>query len=185
MPKKDILSLEMVNFDPTNPELVPDIEQIVRWSTRESMVSISKNSIGGHQMGVAAYASGTRLDGNVLAGYGAITNIYSRNVVELGGLVTNPRIRGLGVGSHLVKRLVQRVREELTAEQILAFSNYSSATLFAKLGGIQIENANESLPPEVWKLCHLCRFYDDAQSIGDQCCGRVFDITNIEVGPDE
>lgn len=162
------------DFLPRKPEREDDVERIVRWSVRESMVAISPDSIRSHSFAKAAYDTNERL-----LGYGAITHIYSADVVELGGLVVSQASRGLGIASRLTRAIVQGATEAMSPAQIIAFSNTKSAPIFAKLGGKQIEDAT-TLPPEVWKVCHICRYYDAAQEAGATCCGRVYDITRIE-----
>lgn len=167
-------------LDAADPANEAHIEAVVRWSTSESMIPINTFSIQRYRFPNAAFADNTQTGEREIAGYAAITHIYSRRVIELGGLVINPKYRGLGIASELVKKTATEAREHLEPEQILAFSNHSSGGLFSKLGGERIEDA-DTLPPEVWKACHVCRFYEkEVIRCGKICCGRVFDITRIE-----
>lgn len=175
----DINEITVVDFVPLTPENEEDVNTIIRWSTRESMVGISLGSIATHRFAKAAYISDESTGATRrLVGYGAITHIYSKSVLEVGGLVVAENVRGSGIASNLVRNTVHDALEAMNPELVLAFSNKRSASLFAKLGGVQIPDAQE-LPPEVWKVCHTCRFYDDALAGGDMCCGRVYDITGI------
>lgn len=167
-------SIEIRDFLHNSPENEEAINQIVRWSTRESMVAIGALSIHTHSFAKAAYTS----NDNELVGYAAITHIYSPDVMELGGLMVSSAVRGRGVGSLLTKAVVEHAKEIMDPHQIIAFSNTDSAPIFKKLGGDQIEDA-ASLPDEVWKICHTCRFYEEALEENKACCGRVYDITNI------
>lgn len=160
-------------FDPNDEGNIDHVERIIRWSVRESMVPINPDTIQKHQLAHVARVE------DRLAGYGAVTHIYSGNVIELGGLVVGERFRGMGIASGLVETIVASAREELKPEMILAWSNPTSATLFSRLGGKQVADA-QTLPAEVWKLCHTCRYYDEyVEEMGKICCGRVFDVTHV------
>jgi N-acetylglutamate synthase-like GNAT family acetyltransferase len=152
--------------------------EIARWSDEESMIPITFDSIAGHHLSTVALAHTT--EGIRLAGYCAITQIYSRYIIELGGLIVSPDFRGMRVAQQVVKRVVARATEELEPDMILAFSNKNSASIFQKLGGEVIADAT-TLPHKVWKLCINCRNYQEAViECGMDCCGRVYDITRIE-----
>lgn len=152
--------------------------EIARWSDEESMIPITFDSITRHHLATVALAHTT--EGIRLAGYGAITQIYSKHIIELGGLIVNSDFRGMKVAQQVVKRVVSRANDELDPDMILAFSNKNSASIFQKLGGEVIADAT-TLPTEVWKLCINCRNYQEAViECGMDCCGRVYDITRIE-----
>lgn len=162
------------DFTPDIDGYAGDVSQIVRWSVQGSMVAISPDSIKTHYFPTAAYDQSS----GDLVGYGAITHIYSAQVMELGGLVVHKEQRGRGIASAISRKIVAKAFEAMGPELIIAFSNTSSAPIFEKLGGVRIEDARR-LPAEVWKVCHTCRYYDDVQASGGGCCGRVYDITNI------
>src|SRR3546814_10092061 len=98
--------------------------------------------------------------------------------MELGGLVVSEASRDRGIGSIITRTVVEHAHRVKEPWQIIAFSNKLSRVLFEKLGGTQIEDAS-TLPPEVWKVCHTCKFYDEALACNKTCCGRVYDITRI------
>lgn len=162
-------------FRPFDMEARDDIAKLDAWSSDPTeMMHINTESIARHHLSTGAYVAGE------LAGYGAITVIYSRETIELGGLVVNPAMRRHRIGSSLVKHLVGLAREELQPSTILAFSNERSSRLFIELGGTVVEDLN-SLPNEVWKLCYICPLAESAHAAGKACCNRVLDITGIEV----
>lgn len=175
--------IEAAEYEVVIADFVPsedDINKVVRWSSRESMVSISLGSIGTHNFAKAAYKKDTSHSSpDEIIGYGAITHIYSGDILELGGLVVSEQARGMGVAKALIKAITKSAVEAMNPDILIAFSNPKSSSIFSKLGGIQVPEA-QALPPEVWKVCHTCRFYDDALACGDRCCGRVYDITAIE-----
>jgi N-acetylglutamate synthase-like GNAT family acetyltransferase len=174
------LSVSIEDFMAEDAGNEEDVNKIIRLSSRESMVSISLDSIAKHAFSKAAYIGGadSSMPERELAGYGAITHLYSSSVLELGGLVVSEKFRKSGIASMLIKSIVADTKKTMDPELIIAFTNPTSSSIFARLGGSQIEDAR-SLPPEVWKVCHVCRFYDDAVAKGDNCCGRVYDITDI------
>lgn len=165
------------DFLPSVPENEENINQIIRWSVRESMVAISPASIRSHNFAKAAFT----VNDETILGYGAVTHIYSSQIVELGGLVVHEATRGMGIASKIIKSVVSHTLETMKPLQVIAFSNTESAGIFTKLGGKQVEDAL-SLPSEVWKVCHTCKYYDEALARDEGCCGRVYDITNIDVG---
>jgi N-acetylglutamate synthase-like GNAT family acetyltransferase len=150
-----------------------ELEKLAEWSVADNeMLPLSTESIARHQMSTAAYVFGE------LAGYGAISVIYSRDVIEFGGLVVNPDLRRYKIGTGIVRHVVTRALEELNPELILAFGNEKSSRLFQKLGGAQVQDVSV-LPAEVWKLCHICPRLNQARSEAKSCCERVYDITSI------
>ena len=152
--------------------------EIARWSYKESMIPITFDSVAEHHLPTVALARTN--EGVRLAGYSAITQIYSKYIIELGGLIVSPDFRGMRVAQQVVKRVVTRANEELEPDMILAFSNKNSASIFQKLGGEVVADAT-MLPAEVWKLCLNCKNYQEAViECGMNCCGRVYDITRIE-----
>jgi N-acetylglutamate synthase-like GNAT family acetyltransferase len=161
-----------IEFRPFDMDASADIERLGEWSTAsDDMLPLSIESIARHHLSTGAYIFGE------LAGYGAISVIYSRDVIEFGGLVVNPELRRHHVGSAIVKKVVETAHSEMDLSLILAMGNDNSGRLFKRLGGYQVENGK--LPPEVWKLCHICPRLEIAQAAGKQCCDRAFDITNI------
>lgn len=165
-----------VAAEPANAEYV---NTIIDWSSRESMVPITRELIAKHDFQYVAFAADNDRQTPKLAGYCAITTKYTSSIVELGGLVVAEEYRGLGVGSNLTRLVVAEALSKMRSiELIIAFSNKHSAKTFLRLGGERIADAN-SLPDGVWKKCSGCRFKPgEDQVTADTCCGRVFDITN-------
>jgi N-acetylglutamate synthase-like GNAT family acetyltransferase len=136
------------------------------------MLPLSAESVARHQLSTGAYYLGE------LVGYAAISVIYSKDVIEFGGLVVNSELRRLKVGSGLTRAVVEQARNEIDPTMILAFGNTESGELFKKLGASQVENV-QALPSEVWKLCYICPRQELANAAGKSCCERVYDITSI------
>jgi N-acetylglutamate synthase-like GNAT family acetyltransferase len=150
-----------------------ELDRLAAWSTHsDDMLPLSTESVARHHLSTGAYLAGE------LAGYAAISVIYSKEVIEFGGLVVNPNMRRHHIGSKLVTEVVTKAREEIDPRLILAFGNDNSARVFQKLGASQIDDISE-LPPEVWKLCHICPRLEIARTAGKSCCDRVFDLTSV------
>lgn len=158
---------------PFDLSITADIKKLTSWSGSGDMIPLGLEGIARHHLSTGVYVGGE------LAGYGAVTVLYSGDIIEFGGLVVDPNMRRHHLGSTIAKHVVKQAREELDPELILAFSSERSALLFEKLGGKVIENAN-TLPPEVWKLCYICPRHEEALCIGKTCCERAFDITGID-----
>lgn len=150
------------------------IFRLGEWSVASGeMIPLDPRKIVHHRLGVLGF-----LDGE-LAGYAAVTEVYSPSVVEVGGLVVNPDMRRRGVGSALIRRVINQAREWLAPDQVFAFANEKSKPLFEQLGGVLVTDVMNDLPDEVWKLCNVCPRYQEACAVGKQCCDRVLDITGI------
>lgn len=162
------------DFDPIEPRYRQAVDDIVALSRGESMVAISHQSIRSHHVPVAAFMGGE------LAGYGAVTHIYSPYVVEVGGLLVPERFRREGIATQVLRRVVGLAQAHLTPDMIISFGNSESSELFCKVGAKVLEHPAAQLPPEVWKVCETCRFYEaEVLEKGRLCCGRVFDVTGI------
>lgn len=153
------------------------IESVVRladWSVESGeMIPLTYSRILRHRIGLLGF-----LDGN-LAGYAAVTEVYSPSVIEVGGLVVNPDMRRRGIGTAMITQIMAEAREWLGPDQVFAFANNKSKPLFEAMGGVLVEDVMNDLPDEVWKLCDRCPRFEEACAIGKQCCDRVLDITNI------
>lgn len=154
------------------------IDQVIELSATESMVPITHDTITKHHLGHLAIIEGS--GDPVFVGYAAITHVYSAYSVELGGLIVKPDFRGEGIASELVSRVHARAIQTWPEATVIAFSNNVSRVLFDKLGGAQI-NDPDILPSRVWKVCESCVNYQACVvEQGQRCCGRIFDITDIE-----
>lgn len=164
-----------IEFRPFEIASISDVEMVDKWSAQSGdMIPVDEETIRKHHhIATGAYIFGE------LAAYGAISVVYSKDVIEFGGLVVNPDLRRHKIGTAMVKHVVAKANEEINPELILAFGNPKSSGLFKKLGGRVVDDAT-TLPSEVWKLCHICPKREQARAVGKNCCERVFDITHIK-----
>lgn len=171
------MRLETRPFDPSDPRNQQHLPRIIELSHEEAMIPITDESIQGHRLARIMVDLDSLTER--FAGYAAITQVYSPGVVELGALVTDEGYRGRGVASRLVREVRREAHEAWGGAQILTFTNEASKQVFAKLGGLVVESP-DSLPAEVWKVCRDCTSYERCVvQLGQQCCGRVLDITEI------
>lgn len=180
MAGNDVMAgVEIVQFNPRAVEATEEVAQIIEISARESMVPITSDSIRFHHLSQVARVTDARGQ-EQFAGYGAITHIYSPDTLEIGGLLVPYAYRGMGIASALVRRLVTITHEVFEPSRILAFTNQASSSIFEKMGGEQIADP-DMLPAEVYKVCHACvNYQEQVVRLGNRCCGRIFDITNID-----
>lgn len=164
--------LEYREFDIASRE---EVALLAEWSSaNDAMIPLHYEGLAHHQLATGAYWRGE------LAGYAAISVVYSHDVIELGGLVVNPALRQHRVGTGVVQEVLRKAHDEFEPSLILAFGNETSARLFKRLGAVVIDDI-ESLPSEVWKLCHICPRYEAACLAGKQCCDRALDLTPIPI----
>ena len=142
------MKLETRAFNLKKPKNRQHIPSIIELSHEEDMIPITEETIARHHLARVMVDR----DGDIekFAGYAAITHIYSKDVVELGALVTSENYRGLGVASTLVKEVKAAAHETWESAQILAFTNNASKTVFAKLGGLVVENPDIVLPAQLF-----------------------------------
>lgn len=154
------------------------IEEVIRLSHGEAMVPITQSTIFKHHLAhLALYEEPNQR--TQFAGYAAVTHVYSPHVVEIGALMVNENFRGQGIAQELVRHVKKRAHTVWPDAQLLAFTNQVSRSLFTQLGGEQIADPS-ALPAAVWKICEACTSYERCVvQLGQQCCGRVFDLTAI------
>ena len=164
-----------IEFLPAGLVAPRDINLLAGWSVASGeMIPLSVERMASHCLGAVGYVLGE------VASYAAVTEVYSEDVIEVGGLVVNPALRKRQVGTRTIAHVMNRVTVDLgsTPSMILAFANDKSKPLFEKLGGEVVEDV-AGLPSEVWKQCHNCPRLEEAKAVGKNCCDRVLDITSI------
>lgn len=108
---------------------------------------------------------------NVVGYVGAMEPIKhgARLMSEVGSLKVDDSLRGHGVGTILFKRIIKAMQDEGITPY--AFCNSDSLPIAKRLGGREIESADE-VPPEALELCQECPLYGQgSKKYG--CCDTV------------
>ena len=108
---------------------------------------------------------------NVVGYIGAMEPIKhgARLMSEVGSLKVDDSLRGHGVGTILFKRIIKAIQDEGITPY--AFCNSDSLPIAKRLGGREIESADE-VPPEALELCQECPLYGQG-SKKHGCCDTV------------
>ena len=108
---------------------------------------------------------------NVVGYVGAMEPIKhgARLMSEVGSLKVDDSLRGHGVGTILFKRIIKAIQDEGITPY--AFCNSDSLPIAKRLGGREIESADE-VPPEALELCQECPLYGQG-SKKHGCCDTV------------
>ncbi|MBB1566878.1 GNAT family N-acetyltransferase [Candidatus Saccharibacteria bacterium] len=109
---------------------------------------------------------------NNIVGYvGAMEPIKhgARLMSEGGSLKVDDSLRGHGVGTILFERIIKAMQDEGITPY--AFCNSDSLPIAKRLGGREIESADE-VPPEALELCQECPLYGQG-SKKHGCCDTV------------
>ena len=88
---------------------------------------------------------------------------------EVGSLKVDDSLRGHGVGTILFERIIKAMQDEGITPY--AFCNSDSLPIAKRLGGREIESADE-VPPEALELCQECPLYGQG-SKKHGCCDTV------------
>ena len=80
----------------------------------------------------------------------------ARLMSEVGSLKVDDSLRGHGVGTILFERIIKAMQDEGITPY--AFCNSDSLPIAKRLGGREIESADE-VPPEALELCQECPLY--------------------------
>ena len=93
----------------------------------------------------------------------------ARLMSEVGSLKVDDSLRGHGVGTILFEKIIQAMQDEGITPY--AFCNSDSLPIAKRLGGREIESADE-VPPEALELCQECPLYGQgSKKYG--CCDTV------------
>ena len=108
---------------------------------------------------------------NVVGYVGAMEPIRhgARLMSEVGSLKVDDSLRGHGVGTILFEKIIQAMQDEGITPY--AFCNSDSLPIAKRLGGREIESADE-VPPETLELCQECPLYGQG-SKKHGCCDTV------------
>lgn len=108
---------------------------------------------------------------NVVGYVGAMKPIKhgARPMSEVGSLKVDDSLRGHGVGTILFERIIKAMQDEGITPY--AFCNSDSLPIAKRLGGREIESADE-VPPEALELCQECPLYGQG-SKKHGCCDTV------------
>ena len=132
----------------------------------KQMLPVSDADIAGKYTGIVALRlpetedviDANFITNNVVGYVGAMEPIKhgARLMSEVGSLKVDDSLRGHGVGTILFGRIVQAIQDEGITPY--AFCNSDSLPIAKRLGGREIESADE-VPPEALKLCQDCPLY--------------------------
>jgi GNAT superfamily N-acetyltransferase len=146
----------------------------------KQMLPVSDADIAGKYTGIVALRPPEAEDAidasfitNNIVGYvGAMEPIKhgARLMSEVGSLKVDDSLRGHGVGTILFKRIIKAMQDEGITPY--AFCNSDSLPIAKRLGGREIESANE-VPPEALKLCQDCPLYGKTSGKNYGCCDTV------------
>lgn len=109
---------------------------------------------------------------NVVGYVGAMKPIKhgARLMSEVGSLKVDDSLRGHGVGTILFERIIKAMQDEGITPY--AFCNSDSLPIAKRLGGREIESADE-VPPEALELCQECPLYGKTSGKNYGCCDTV------------
>ncbi len=109
---------------------------------------------------------------NVVGYVGAMEPIKhgARLMSEVGSLKVDDSLRGHGVGTILFERIIKAMQDEGITPY--AFCNSDSLPIAKRLGGREIESADE-VPPEALELCKDCPLYGKTSGKNYGCCDTV------------
>ena len=109
---------------------------------------------------------------NVVGYIGAMEPIKhgARLMSEVGSLKVDDSLRGHGVGTILFKRIIKAMQDEGITPY--AFCNSDSLPIAKRLGGREIESADE-VPREALELCQDCPLYGRTGGKKYRCCDTV------------
>ena len=109
---------------------------------------------------------------NVVGYVGAMEPIKhgARLMSEVGSLKVDDSLRGHGVGTILFERIIKAMQDEGITPY--AFCNSDSLPIAKRLGGREIESADE-VPPEALELCQECPLYGKTSGKNYGCCDTV------------
>lgn len=109
---------------------------------------------------------------NVVGYVGAMKPIKhgARLMSEVGSLKVDDSLRGHGVGTILFKRIIKAMQDEGITPY--AFCNSDSLPIAKRLGGREIESADE-VPREALELCQDCPLYGRTGGKKYRCCDTV------------
>ena len=146
----------------------------------KQMLPVSDADIAGKYTGIVALRppeaediiDASFITNNVVGYVGAMepVNHGTRPMSEVGSLKVDDSLRGHGVGTILFKRIIKAMQDEGITPY--AFCNSDSLPIAKRLGGREIESADE-VPPEALELCQECPLYGETSGKNYSCCDTV------------
>ena len=146
----------------------------------KQMLPVSDADIAGKYTGIVALRlpetedviDANFITNNVVGYVGAMEPIKhgARLMSEVGSLKVDDSLRGHGVGTILFERIIKAMQDEGITPY--AFCNSDSLPIAKRLGGREIESADE-VPPEALELCQECPLYGKTSGKNYGCCDTV------------
>ena len=146
----------------------------------KQMLPVSDADIAGKYTGIVALRLPETEDvidadfitNNVVGYVGAMEPIKhgAHLMSEVGSLKVDDSLRGHGVGTILFKRIIKAMQDEGITPY--AFCNSDSLPIAKRLGGREIESADE-VPREALELCQDCPLYGRTGGKKYRCCDTV------------
>ena len=146
----------------------------------KQMLPVSDADIAGKYTGIVALRlpetedviDANFITNNVVGYVGAMKPIKhgAHLMSEVGSLKVDDSLRGHGVGTILFKRIIKAMQDEGITPY--AFCNSDSLPIAKRLGGREIESADE-VPPEALELCQDCPLYGRTGGKKYRCCDTV------------
>ena len=146
----------------------------------KQMLPVSDADIAGKYTGIVALRlpkaediiDASFITNNVVGYVGAMEPIRhsARLMSEVGSLKVDDSLRGHGVGTILFEKIIQAMQDEGITPY--AFCNSDSLPIAKRLGGREIESADE-VPPEALELCQDCPLYGETSGKNHSCCDTV------------
>lgn len=146
----------------------------------KQMLPVSDADIAGKYTGIVALRlpetedviDANFITNNVVGYVGAMEPIKhgARLMSEVGSLKVDDSLRSHGVGTILFERIIKAMQDEGITPY--AFCNSDSLPIAKRLGGREIESADE-VPPEALELCQECPLYGKTSGKNYGCCDTV------------
>jgi len=113
--------------------------------------------------------------------HAAITFLYSNSVIEIGGVIVDPKERRKGLRSAVVRGAIALGKDNFPGCIQMALCNQYSLDLFLKLGAqeLDLQTALKVIPQEAWELCSSCPNQVQAKSQGKLCCDTPVSLESV------
>lgn len=148
MPKKDLLKVELQTID-IRPAVIEDVAEIVALvNTHAFQGSVLPRSYQSVYNAVEDWIV-AEAEGEIL---GCVSLLpYSSGLVEVRSLAVRNRYQGLGIGTHLMKALLDEAKRRRIPT---LFALTRKVSFFSRLGFRVTER--DLFPEKVWHDCRLC-----------------------------
>lgn len=127
----------------------------------DQMLPLDEEHLAKHLFGVVAFIMNSEVK-LVPVGYNAATFIFEDGSLEIGGLIVNPRYRGLGIATIVKKEIMSQAQECFPGRKLITFANRNSEKLNRKFGFV--DATEEEVPRSALHVCkEECTKYTDLQ----------------------